>query len=223
MNNFEVAVFMELKALCLMALDALQVAEQNLIHKREISAKLNAQYAALSPEEAQTLVAKAQLENAKLFRNIHSFLSCCGNISKLIWLNPKSDIDALRERNVSEERVKEIDRKLEDVRTKLGLVNTSTFHWRERGLRNHIEHYSVRLFALMAETGNMSSYKTCLAKDIDQRSIGTTAKNDMRTFVVDTKEYIFQGEAFDLGQMEQDIEGLLKLIDEKDPLRPPLS
>jgi len=210
---------MELKALGVMAIDALEVAENSRWKKRALTEELNSESPSMAADDTQQLVKKISAENYKLFRNIHSFLSCCANVSKLIWLNPKADSLDLQKRGVSKERIEEISRKLEAIRSKLQLNGKGTFYWENRELRNHLEHYNIRLFSLMAETGNMCSFRTCDSSSLSQRATDTTEKNYMRTFVVDTKQYIFQGSLYDLSKMEQDIRYLLHAIEENDPLR----
>lgn len=161
---------------------------------------------------------QVELVNCSIFRNLHSFLSCCANISKLIWLGPKKDTKDLYDRGLDKETIKQINEKIDQIRSDLNLQISKTFHFKKRGLRNHIEHYNVQLFALMAETGNVSLFKICNSSNLEKRAIGTTEKNYMRVYVTDKNEYIFQGEVFDIGAMERDVDNLLILVKKMHPL-----
>ncbi len=215
MNNFDVEVFEEIRTLCLMALDAIETADRVLMGSRSAPPDNLANW---THEQLREYFDEGRKISVTVFRNVHSFISCCANISKLVWIDPRDRNSLRRHCGVDEPILVEIERKLEEIRLTLDLANNNTFHWKNRGIRNALAHYNVRLFALMAETGNMSSFRICTSDKIDDRALGTTAKSCMRTLVVDTGEYIFQGEAYNLDQMKQDVRTLLKLVLEKHPM-----
>ena len=174
-----------------MAIDAMEDVAQHLEKKRNAAAN-------------NPIPSEVRKETLRAFRNLHSFLHYHSNISKLLW--------------TSKQENKAIMQAIHGIRTKLKLDDDSnTFHHAKRALRDHIEHYDKRVIPLMATTGNMSSFRTCTSKSLSQMAVGTTEENYMRVFVVDTKEYIFQGQVHDLAKMEQDVRNLLLLIEQTAP------
>lgn len=212
LNNFELSIYNELEALSVMALDAIETAEELTLSKRKLIA-LAQQKAALGapPSELEAVQIELSKENRRQFRNIHSFIICCANISKLLWLKLDGrDEEFFENEKVDEVLLKTIKEKIVKIRSTLNLdSDQNSFHWKNKDLRNNLEHYNVKLIALISKTGNMSSFRTCHSSTLHQLANGTTDKSYMRTYVTDTKEYIFQGASYNLAKIESEVRSLL--------------
>ena len=215
MNNFELSIFEEIRVLCLMALDAAESADKILAEFKKVPSDEVLKW---TPKRINIYFGVAEEVNSSAFRNINSFISCCANISKLVWLDPKDRKSLSSKYGVVESVIDEIEQKLAFIRSALDLDNNETFHYENRGIRNAIEHYNVRLFALMARTGSMCSLRICGSGGINDYALGVDKDNCMRTLVVDRKEYIFQGVSYDMEKMKQDVLALLALVKERHPI-----
>lgn len=212
MNNFELSIYKELEALSVMALDAIETAEELTLSKRKLIA-LAQQKAELGAQSTELEAVQMELskENSRQFRNIHSFIICCANISKLLWLKLDGrDEDFFEKEEVDEALLKTIKEKIVKIRSTLYLdSDQNSFYWKNKDLRNNLEHYNVKLLALISKTGNMSSFRTCHSSTLHQLANNTAEKNYMRTYVTDTKEYIFQGTSYNLAKIESEVRSLL--------------
>lgn len=122
----------------------------------------------------------------------------------------KRDEDLFEKEEVDETLLITLNEKIVKIRSALNLdSDQNSFHWKNKDLRNNLEHYNVKLLALISKTGNISSFRTCQSSTLHQLANNTTEKNYMRTYVTDTKEYIFQGTSYKLAKIESEVRSLL--------------
>lgn len=197
-GNFYNSILNELDSQAHMAISALCEAS-NYFEKYSLAQRITNEK---SLDKISSEDIKLATHNAReMFRNIHSFISCHANISKL--LNWKG---GSREHKFpgSRSEKKTLITKLKQLKENLSSLNC-------RKLRDHLEHYGERII-FYSYNSNVSSFAIKHSSKREERANNMEEKDYMRLFLYDVKKYIFRGEEFDISKMESDIYTLIERI-----------
>lgn len=133
---------------------------------------------------------KAASNNDAVFSSIHSFLSHCAMVSKML---------AARDDSYPQKSIGGI----------LGIANTSVIH--ERQFRNHLEHYDERLKKWIKEHG--------IGKPIGTYNIGSKTKYPKHIILLvshydpDSAVFTFVNEDFDLRALAEEVKRIKECAD----------
>lgn len=157
---------------------------------------------------------KADDRDNEIFRNIHSFLTHAGNVSRIFWPDvPK------RKKDESEEdydvRIGEKDERAVAKRQRGDCIKEifnmpETSCLRVRALRNHLEHFDERLDDWRRTTKKNNMCMNVIGPP-DIMALGGDPKDIMRWFNIENGQYVFRGESFDLNTIYDEIKRVYEL------------
>ena len=179
--NFEELVFFqEVKTQCISALFALEQVDQKLDELQQ------------SPKPGGT-----RLPNSEVFRALHSFLTHCANISRLLF-------PGQRRNNQTRRRGKMLCDAL-DVDENSPIA--------DRSLRDHLEHYDERLDR-WARRASKSATVSFATDNIHPKGMGANVRPEstFRTYLTDSKEFFFMGHTYELVPLATEVRKILETV-----------
>ena len=212
MGNFQSSIYSELESLCHMAIDAILTAKEkiDLMDKVYLESGINSKNTALSGSLVKNFTKELSYINLSFFRNLHSFIICCANISKLLYMD-KGDRGELKV-CLGVEAYNGVRKNLKNIRKELKIDDSNnSFHRKNRGLRNYVEHFDKVLIKTAAKEEVFSTYRICKSYNLENMANKTTEKNYLRSFVREKEIYLCQGEKYNIGKMKEDV---FKLFDD---------
>ncbi|MFO9347289.1 hypothetical protein SDB24_03955 [Legionella pneumophila serogroup 1] len=195
-DNLILSINNELKLQCSMALDAFNAAKRDLQIYAERSKKEPDNLTDI--DEVRQYFEKASEAQHGFFRNVHSFIVCHANISKLFhWKgNGYKGQNKFPGSNEEKEKIKE---HLQFLRQGL-----DSFEDNHRELRDHIEHFDERLIN-SAYISDICSLSFKHSTSQNERAIGKSKKDYLREIVYDQMIYSVRGIDYNLAIMVKDV------------------
>jgi len=158
---------------------------------------------------------KSALFHSEVFRGIHSFLTHASNVSKILWPGTVPKQKRNETDNQYQRRIREIKRavlRATDLRDELGLPKEHSL--KSRKLRNHLEHFDVRLDDWDEHSKNKNFAQDNIGAE--NAIVGLDKKDMMRWFNPTNGTFLFRGETFSLQDIATSIERLLPVLAAKE-------
>ena len=176
----ELVFFQEVKTQCISALFALE----------QINQMLDELQIPREPGDTGT-------PNSEVFRALHSFLTHCANISRLLFPGQQKN-------NHAQCRGMMLCDAL-DVDENSPIA--------DRSLRNHLEHYDERLDR-WARSASKSATVSFATDNIHPKGMGANVppESTFRTYLTDSREFFFVGHTYELVPLASEVRRILEAV-----------